>query len=71
MSDNEETQNIVQNHLLDYISSIDTNNFFEKDILIQGSKIKNLKKGRKNNIKSDQGVHRNRLSEIFKRKNIL
>lgn len=51
MSDNEETQNIVQNHLLDYISSIDTNNFFEKDILIQGSKIQNLEKEEKITLK--------------------
>ena len=51
MSDNEETQNIVQNHLLDYISSINTNNFFEKDILIQGSKIQNLEKEEKITLK--------------------
>ena len=71
MSDNEETQNIVQNNLLDYISSIDTNNFYEKDILIQGSKIKNLEKEAKITLKDDQDVHRNRLSEILKRKNVL
>ena len=70
MSDNEETQNIVQNNLFDYIS-IDTNNFFEKDILIQESKIKNLKKEAKITLKNDQDVHRNRLSKILKRKNIL
>ena len=71
MSDNKETQNVVQNNLFDYISSIDTNNFFEKDILIQGSKIKNLKKEAKITLKNDQDVHRNRLSKILKRKNIL
>ena len=71
MFDNEETQNIVQNNLLDYISSIDTKNFFEKDILIQGSKIKNLEKKAKITLKNDQDVHRNRLSEILKRKNVL
>ncbi|CAF1809141.1 unnamed protein product [Brassica napus] len=71
MSDNEETQNIAQNNILDYISTIDTNNFFEKDILIQGSKIKNLEKEAKITLKDDQDIHRNRLSEILKRKNVL
>ena len=68
MTDNEETQNIAQNNILDYISTIDTNNFFEKDILIQGSKIKNLEKEAKITLKDDQDIHRNTLLEILKRK---